>query len=614
MTQHQQIIEQEEDITNQLVAELASAFYPAAELQHYVPLACTYVRDAARKFIFIPFFAAADIICCFLKQNSGSASFNVPEIPENLEEIRNEYHLFTGIDQQHYETNTVTELSNVRDQYQTFLKNFVTQNGLDLILRDFRYERSSNAPTLLKQERQIYMGFQNLLFDVARSCPLVSRTPLYNTGLLQSVDENAVSDMFARSSSTLARVFRLESSALRPAVPARNVAEKEKTIDISLITTRAQSHKRLAEAAFSAGNAGGVGPTGHIETQLPSLSYDPKTTALHLRHLKYEPTDRLKRKLAKLRQLDKQAVQRSPFNCEYSRQERSGTINPSFLTLGLLRLLIKMQEGHAVYLGRPDPMYQDDNITVDFYLAEDAAVLTEKITPDSSGHGCATHANIHKTLAMLLARDLALYLGSVGKMNLFINFSLYRCGPESTITRSPTLRASNLKLHPLTDTGLLTEREIQRVLLFESAEGEAAYRTFGPNFHKEYFGALKKAYEIAPAPGRHYAFFFQRGGGFLKDNDPKQTSMQMKNFFPNENLKRLYSSFEHRFLPNAPSRFVVETNHRFVLVSGATNSFPCVFIEKSFEQFLKQLREFFLDRVTDEAIQFREIYLQRMRS
>jgi hypothetical protein len=173
-----------------------------------------------------------------------------------------------------------------------------------------------------------------------------------------------------------------------------------------------------------------------------------------------------------------------------------------------------------------------------------------------------------------------------------------------------------------TNTGFMVKnRIIQSLLLTEAAAHKMETLVSHPDFYSHFF----KNTENVMAFNRHtrcYDIFFARGGLFLHENlcgqeYPKAESptTDIEEYSPPADLAGLFATRPYRILPNHRRAFICETNNRYAFASGSeTGLFKRLTVVSGLNSFLEIIRDHVLTVITDDAIQFRLSYLERLRA
>jgi hypothetical protein len=338
-------------------------------------------------------------------------------------------------------------------------------------------------------------------------------------------------------------------------------------------------------------------------------------------HDKFELDEELRHKISFLKQISRISIEKSPFITEYSMQWTSGIPNPAFLTQGWKIFMLKMIEGAPVFLGKPDPLYDQDTVAIRFYFIEDLRTLCEKIL-DTEARPRFSHLNVHELTALLVAHDIVKYLGAISKMEMSLEFIKYGEGTGNRTRSTGALHTRTIREKVALDEGFMVRnRSVEKVLLIEPGKMGLQASKFDEDFFKKFFEELDSRLTGSSNNARIYDFYFGPGGTFMKETgtpivaaENESPTISQQEFSPSSGLAGLLEKRLFRMLPNHSRGFACETNSRYVLAVGSeAGVLKSAVIEHSLVPFLDSVRRFVLNLVTDEAIRFRLGYIERMK-
>ena len=572
----------------------------------------------------LPLFAAQDIVCSFFLAPIRSSPM-LSLLPVYDDSFRNLY-----------------------SKYPEFLGRILQSPSFKRIGDDLRRFTGFEQIDQLEREWLLYYTCRFVLSEMAMACPFVSSQPIYRSDLLARINWKSFKipereGFQAEYEKQLLMKLKLQNVDTDE-VRILPTEKKAKTQIESLIETIFRGYRDKTEgyqekikevAKNKKGNASEKEKDEKLQHQkrmyLQDLSrfahlFDYKLIDLYLNYYdRFEASDQLRHKIALLDLLSRIAVERSPFNSEYSTQWRSGLPNPAHLVQGWLRFFLKTLEGAPVFLGYPDPIYDQDKIAVRFYIIEEMKSLSEKIKKEEGYPPRFSHVNIHKLISLLVSHDLVRYLGNISKMDITLKFLSYYVGVTKPVRPTDEMSIKALRgKHKMEEGFMIRRKELQKTLFFEPSILEAGPASFDPRFFNTFFQDLESSTAgSASAYARIYDIFFARGGAFLYENDEsislktheinKDMSVQQEEFNPSTGLADVLRRSSYRILPTHPRSFIFETNHRYLFVAGDTSAFKTRVINNKLDDFLSHTREYFLDVITEEAIRFRLGYIERMK-
>jgi hypothetical protein len=150
--------------------------------------------------------------------------------------------------------------------------------------------------------------------------------------------------------------------------------------------------------------------------------------------------------------------------------------------------------------------------------------------------------------------------------------------------------------------------------LIESGSTVSDYRKPDADFFKQFFEESESSLKASSVHPQHYDLFFGCGGTFINGNDNLSldsgqesctVAIRHHEYDPSRGLKQALEYQLPATLPIQNGAFVIETNHRYLLATGAGDHFKSQVDECDLDGFLSRVREYFLDYIADEAIRLK---------
>ncbi len=346
--------------------------------------------------------------------------------------------------------------------------------------------------------------------------------------------------------------------------------------------------------------------------------FDHKLVDLYrFHHDKYEPSDKLRHKIAELAHLTRSAIDRSLFYTEYSKLGKQGFPIPTYLSQGWKYFLFRVLSGEHVFFDNDPPIREQDNIAIRFFLVEEIISLSEKLMEESSWN-FPHHLTTHKLISLLLCHDIVKYLGGVSDFDVSMQFYTYNEAialkeenyPIRYIKKSmkKVLSSNSIKGPFLTRI-----KDIQKELFMEASAINVGRCRFDKEFFQRYEKDLSSSISSSAKYNVIFNIFFGRGGSYLEGNKNFSFKEIKDDSFYLETgelslTKELIDSGSLQNLLYQPTSFVCETNDRY-LISSCNQYDRSLFTLKVTEQalphFLNLAREYFLNLIVDEAIKLK---------
>lgn len=608
-----------------LQESLKYCLHPRDKVERYGAFSVDLVKQLSASGLFLQLFAAVDIVCAFFSSMLEPVPL-LSTLPVNRANER-----FVGLYQRHLDF-----ISSLFD------------SPLFRLLRDDARRLVSNERALREErEAELYQAFVFILTELAGECPLVTVNPPFPQNIINQVDwcrftiperqpigaelEKEILDLLGMGmpGPQVEADTPGDSCAASADTADWNGAQVDSRIDV-LCGTVFQRYReetnwlQRSNSGESKANEPDQSKKVRYRRRLARLPQvvDYKLIDLYLEFFsKFEPSEKLRRNLSFLNKISRISIETSPFIKEYSRQWTSGAPNPAHLIQGWQRFVLKWMEGEPVFLGRPTPMYEDDRMAIRFFILEELRAACEKIA-DGNGPPRFSHLNTHKLMALLVGHDIVKYLGLISKLNLTLEFICFHLGEVNPAKTSNEMNTRILRERVNTNTGFMVkDRILQNLLLTEVAAHRVEPLIPSPDFYSHFFEKTESQM-ASDRYARSYDFFFARGGLFLQENAYEQKHPQaephtfdVEEYSPPPGLSGLFATRPYKILPNHRRAFICETNSRYVFASGSdTGRFKPLAVSNGLNSFLEIMRDHILTVITDDAIQFRRSYFERLRA
>jgi len=617
---------QKQKIQYALQESLRYCLYHRDRIERYGPLGLDLMRRLWSTGLYIQLFAAVDLVCCFFAALLEPA----PLFPT----------LQTNRGNENFASLYATYPAYLQSLFESALFRMLREDARRLIT----FERAGRED----REKTIYRAFSFVLSELAMNCPFVALDPPFapvvpgrldwnnlrvpeREPMMKEMEEEILAIIGFGGKEKEKSAEALGTSGISPARSAANGRPAEQSrIDVLCSTV---FHKYLDETEkFQKAASGKTAPqeNSHEERvkyrrqieRIPQ-AVDYKVADLYLELFNsFEPSEELRRKISYLKRISRVSVDVSPFNQEYSRQWTSGMINPAYLMQGWQRFIQKLVEGEPVFLGCPTPLYEEDRISIRFYMLEELQASCEKVPEEKGGRPRLSHLNAHKLMALLAGHDIVKYLGIIEKMDISLEFVCFLAGRNDPVRNSGQMKTALLRQKVETNSGFMVKnRVLQNLLLTEASSHEIGVINPENGFYSSFFEQLDS--KMTSGSGRHsrcYDFYFARGGLFLDASGcfplPGQGDRggsDMEEYAPSQGLARLLATRPYRVLPNHQHGFICETNSRYVLATGSeVGNFKSLAVDYGLRSFISSLRESILTAIANDAIRFRHGYFRRM--
>lgn len=616
-----------QDTQKALQESLRFCLYPGAMVERFGPHGLDITRRLLDSGSFLHLFSAVDIVCSFF-------SIMVP-LPPRLPTLP------VSQESRHFHTLYLKHAQYIKSLFESaFFKMAAADAG-----RLIGYEQLRQA----ENEFLLYRTFSFVIAELALECPFIKLDPPFDLRILNAIEWDSIvvperrpfepneeqallaslelgnpsGDKEEEKSDTRKEAVKSGSTSV-----SSNGGAADPRTEVLFGTVFQWYHERrnngarkgMAEQDVQGANSSAQDILVNIARLPHSLDYKLIDSYLEY-HDKFDLDEELRHKISLLRQISRISIEKSPFITEYSMQWMSGIPNPAFLIQGWKRFMLKMLEGAPVFLGKPDPLFDQDTVAIRFYFLEELRTLCEKVL-DTEARPRFSHLNVHELTSLLVAHDIVKYLGAISKMEMSLEFIKYGEGTGSKTRSTGALHTRTLREKVALDEGFMVRnRSVERVLLTEPNEMGLRASKFDEDFFKEFFEGLDSRLTASSRSARIYDFYFGPGGTFMKENgtpivaaENESPTISQQEFHPSSGLAGLLEKRLFRMLPNHSRGFACETNSRYVLAVGSeTGVFKSAVIEHSLSPFLDSVRRFVLNLVTDEAIRFRLGYIERMK-
>jgi len=568
----------------------------------------------------VPLFAAVDIICMFF----SSAQNYYP----NLQQIK--------VLNKEFRKNYINEYKQYIESIQSrpVFREFANR-------RNFERKFSGAADNSLENRAFYELHATNLRDNLARSCPYLSRLSGKEHLLLQPVEweEIQVPDKRPFNEDTENRILELMGitelnfAEIGEGKTADEGNDKREDIFETTILNEYENSKKEYGSNGSGHDASKERQEEMIRKEMNrqkklrrSLSrtqylYDYKLVDLYIDLCDdFDPSDMVRSKIAKLEYLSHQAVDRTPFNDEYTEPKSSGAINPIYLVQGFNRFILKYLEGHPVFYGNNPPRREQDHIGIRFFLLEEMRSLSEKVR--DAGFDRFSHHTVHKLISLLISHDIVKFLGKVSAMEIIMDFIISCKTKENDPVRSVRLSMNRLRSQ-YKGVELSRLKEIQREFFLEIPSVRTGIFNYDRADYEEYFSHLDSSTKPIPACNNIYSLFFGRGGMYLEENhqlyrdDVKERRSVIEEgieYNLSEEIAGILKENSYKVSPSQLNSYVLETNGNYLLTSldsSKRTRFKSVGTPNELKQFIESIREYFLNILVDEAVTLKQGYHER---
>ncbi len=344
------------------------------------------------------------------------------------------------------------------------------------------------------------------------------------------------------------------------------------------------------------------------------VRFDMKLADLYSYYFnQFEPSHTLRQKIAELMELSRNAIERNNFFDEFSQQGRQGMPNPAYVVQGTKQFLRRMHRGEAVFIENDPPVREQEDIAIRFVILEDLCGATEEVT-DASSACFPCHYSIHKLLAMLVIQDVVKYLGQVSRFDVRFDLMVIResLSPPELTTEVVSRQMSKLLYEgSIAVPFLLSKDEFLRLLFMDGGLTEVAHSRFDSLFYRRFDEQLNNL------PSSHmltcFNVLFGRAGMLFESRrEPVNSGWGESHPLPSEvirfkaDLAATEMFVQTRRLIDDPTSFFCETHmDRYFLVGGGQDAGGILQVALSEGQltgFLGAFREHILDALVDEAL------------
>ncbi|MDC1286786.1 hypothetical protein N8198_02755 [Gammaproteobacteria bacterium] len=374
-------------------------------------------------------------------------------------------------------------------------------------------------------------------------------------------------------------------------------------------------------AQLSPGESGQSGRSPGEEILIPNygddtelVRFDMKLADLYSYYFnQFEPSQTLRQKIAELMEMSRNAITRNNFFDEFSQQGRQGMPNPAYVVQGTKQFLRRMHRGEAVFIDNDPPVREQEDIAIRFVILEDLGGTTEEVT-DASSACFPCHYSIHKLLAMLVIQDVVKYLGQVSRFDVRFDVIVIResLSPPELTTEVVSRQMSKLLFEgSIAVPFLLLNDEFLRLLLMDGELTEVAHSRFDPLFYRRFDEQLNHL------PSSHMLTSFNvvfGRAGMLFDSRRESAISDRGGFHPlpaevirfQPTLANTEMFAQTRRLIDDPTSFFCETHtDRYFLVGGGQDAggiLQVALAEGQLTGFLGAFREYILEALVDEAL------------
>ncbi|MFH2044798.1 MAG: hypothetical protein ABIK92_06605 [Pseudomonadota bacterium] len=502
----------------------------------------------------------------------------------------------------------------------------------------YRYKNKNSASELYFDNNLFYETFVFIIRDMAMVCPLTNIQQVYDPSIISIITwddlyipsrkkfaleeeinilkrlgfDNFIPSPFSGNHSwgkkidILLKSFFLVSQNQntkynQPIHHINDLAKEKKTQKVELLNRNKKIIKDISKTSYL---------------------FDYKLIDLYILNVDdFNPSDKLRRKIAQLQNISRQAIEKSPFNTEYTDPKDSGVINTFYLSMDDDLFKLKYLEKQPIFFGNQPPIKEQENLGVRFCMLEDIKSISEKICEKNRYR--YPHITVHKLISILLCSDIIKYLGKVPELNIIMDliiYTLYFDSEKESSTKKVRLSMKDL-INSRKEVDLTNLKELQEKLFLEAPLLKTY--SFVPNINNYniLFNSINDSDDSLmrmSGCNRVLNLFFGWGGLYLQENALNNSQQEKKNKHDevnkNENEEEYNLSTNIRDIRAnsqnislySPNTYVIETNCKYLLTSGHglnRTVFKTQIKDDKLSKFLNNTREYFLNILVDEAIE-----------
>ena len=365
-------------------------------------------------------------------------------------------------------------------------------------------------------EAEFYKASRFILFEFAIKCPFSQWKQIYSLFTIKTITSNEVTLNSVNSAKALTEE---EEGKLLSALGIAEQSEQDSPL-LNLPLGQGGIMNTIFAPTMEVFKAGKLNREEQNLTQLAQLPQliDYKLIDLYLHYYdRFDPSEQLRHKIARLDLISRTAIKRSPnYDC-YSDLSTEGAPNATYLSMGFKKFFVKMIEGGRVFIGNDPPIRDQDRIAVRFYLIEDLKSLNEKVDREICVKNKAfrrySHVNIHKLVSFLICHDLTRYMGMITHTDIKVQFVTYKVNDKPGPVSTKPLSIRSLRRNHTLDSGfIIRNRELHQELLIESGATSPGFCKPDGDFMKHFFQQSDSALKASRGCLQHYDIFFGCGG------------------------------------------------------------------------------------------------------